>query len=394
MLEGPGVRSYSSGPMVVASISFVVAALVTAFLNGLALIPWRKAAADLPWTEKSVLLFPARVSAASNIWFVTADVALAASAVFPGSYPAFAVVGGLLGALAGTYPLDRAIYPDFSPASWLHIVASRWIIEALGWVILACFALTAPHTLDAKAWMFVAAYVVADAALRLWLRLRLMKWLRLLRPPTERLSRIVATVSAKMGIWPRASWVMPGPGSNAFAFTVTRELAFTQKLLDTLSDEEISSICAHELGHLTESGWVAAARIVTALWSFTLILAVPIGFEYGPGGLAALAAVLGLARYLVRKIFRRMERRADSVAAMGGDPIVYARALERIYMTNQMPATMPGKRRAIHPDLYDRMSAAGITPGYARPPAPRARSWTSYVVWGTTLLLAVLAHGS
>jgi Zn-dependent protease with chaperone function len=392
MLEDPGRRPYAFQPMAVAGISFLVAALVTAFFNWLALIPWRKAAAGLPWTERAAILFPARSSAASNIWFVIAGVALAARAVSPGSYPVFALVGGLLGALAGTYPIDRAIHPDFPPASWLHIVAGRWIIEALGWVILAGFALTVPHTLNAKAWMLVGAYIVVDAALRLWLRLRLMKWLRLLRAPTERLSGIVHTVSGKMGIWPRATWVMPGPGCNAVAFTVTRELAFTQKLLDTLSDEEISCICAHELGHLTESAWVAAARIVTALWTFVLILAVPIGFEYGPDGLGVLLAVLGLARYLVRKIFRRMERRADNVAAAGGDPSVYARALERIYMANQMPATMPGKRRMIHPDLYDRMTAAGITPGYPRPRAPHARSWTSYVLWAITFLLVLLAH--
>jgi hypothetical protein len=34
-----------------------------------------------------------------------------------------------------------------------------------------------------------------------------------------------------------------------------------------------------------------------------------------------------------------------------------------------MPAVMPGKR-AVHPHLYDRMVASGVTPAYARPKAP------------------------
>jgi hypothetical protein len=56
-----------------------------------------------------------------------------------------------------------------------------------------------------------------------------------------------------------------------------------------------------------------------------------------------------------------------------------------------MPAVMPGKRR-IHPDLYDRMTASGITPAYPRPRAPSARSWTTYLVGVAFVILVVMAN--
>lgn len=377
--------------MAVAAISFVVAALATAFVNWLALIPWRRAADGMHWTEKAALLFPARVSAATNFWLVAISTALGAHLVFPEAKPACYVGGSLFGALAGTYPADRAVYPDFSPGSWLHIVASRWIIDTLNWLVLFGFALAMPHSLSARAWALVAAFIAVDAGLKLWLRLQLMKWLRLLRPPTERVSRIVGEVSARMGIPVRATWIIPSPQSNAVAFTVTRELGFTRKLMETLSDEEVAAICAHELGHLTESRWVAAGRILTALWSFALLLAVPVWFEFDAAGISVLVGVLWVARVSLRKEFRRMEKRADRVAAGVGDPSVYARALEKIYRANQAPAVMPGKRR-IHPDLYDRMTASGITPDYPRPRAPKARSWTTYAMGFVTVIMLVLAN--
>ena len=48
----------------------------------------------------------------------------------------------------------------------------------------------------------------------------------------------------------------------------------------------------------------------------------------------------------------------------------YARALEKIYEANLLPVVLREKR--VHPDLYDRLVAAGATPAYARPkPPPR-----------------------
>ena len=91
------------------------------------------------------------------------------------------------------------------------------------------------------------------------------------------------------------------------------------------------------------------------------------------------------------RVARRMETRADKIAAENvADPAVYARALERLYQTNQMPAVMPKRSAKIHPDLYDRMVAAGVTPDYPRPKAAKGQCWTSYLVFASMVLIPVL----
>jgi len=61
--------------------------------------------------------------------------------------------------------------------------------------------------------------------------------------------------------------------------------------------------------------------------------------------------------------------RADHIANSNElDPGTYARALERIYEDNLLPA-VNAKDRATHPHLYDRLLAAGVTPQFPRPDA-------------------------
>ena len=69
------------------------------------------------------------------------------------------------------------------------------------------------------------------------------------------------------------------------------------------------------------------------------------------------------------------------------DAVVYARALERLYETNQIPAVMPRRATKIHPDLYDRMLNAGVTPNYAKPKPAKGQCWTSYLMMGGLVIL-------
>lgn len=87
-----------------------------------------------------------------------------------------------------------------------------------------------------------------------------------------------------------------------------------------------------------------------------------------------------------------MEKRADQFAIESEfiNPEVYARALERLYQTNQMPAVMPRRSNKIHPDLYDRMLAAGVTPDFPKPQPPSRLSWTSYMALAGLFALPVL----
>jgi hypothetical protein len=95
-----------------------------------------------------------------------------------------------------------------------------------------------------------------------------------------------------------------------------------------------------------------------------------------------------------------MEERADKAGkAHEGEPGVYARALEKLYRSNLMPAVMRQKR-AVHPHLYDRMLEAGVTPEFPRPKPPSrmmsllAHGFTATVAllgaWGAKTLLSNL----
>jgi hypothetical protein len=70
-----------------------------------------------------------------------------------------------------------------------------------------------------------------------------------------------------------------------------------------------------------------------------------------------------------------MEIRADKAAIENQlDTAVYARALAHMYEANQMPAVMPRRSLGPHPDLYDRMLEAGLTPDFPKPSPPKRRA--------------------
>jgi hypothetical protein len=72
-----------------------------------------------------------------------------------------------------------------------------------------------------------------------------------------------------------------------------------------------------------------------------------------------------------------MEIRADVFGSwLHEDKSIYARALAKLYRANELPAVM-SRKRLVHPHLYDRLRAAGITPDFPRPDPP-AR-WGSMV---------------
>ena len=113
-----------------------------------------------------------------------------------------------------------------------------------------------------------------------------------------------------------------------------------------------------------------------------------------PGGannsLLLLIPVLFLA-LVRRRVSHRMEERADKIAieCKHINPEVYARALERLYQTNQMPAVTPSRANKTHPDLYDRMLAAGVTPDFPKPKPARSLNWINCLVLAGLFVLPV-----
>lgn len=199
--------------------------------------------------------------------------------------------------------------------------------------------------------------------------LRLLVWLRLARPAPAGLLAIVER-TASPGPQPRGVYVLRWGVLNALALPLAGLLAFSEGMLDALTEEEIAAITAHELGHLSEPPGVLRLRLATGLLLLLLGITPTLVRDYGPiAGLGGLLTFL-LCSVGVRRLLRRMEERADAHAQLS-QPSVYASALEKLYRLNGMPAAVAGS--GVHPALYDRLIAAGTQPEYARPaPPPRA----------------------
>src|SRR5258708_36778623 len=84
-------------PLLIAS-SCCGAFLLSAGLNWLALIPWRRSVGR-HWTERARLLYPVRKSARINLYFITANIYIATSALAPELNVLVTVVPGFLGTL-------------------------------------------------------------------------------------------------------------------------------------------------------------------------------------------------------------------------------------------------------------------------------------------------------
>jgi hypothetical protein len=186
------------------------------------------------------------------------------------------------------------------------------------------------------------------------------------------------------------------PVASAFAFVVHGAFGVTKPACESLDDDELAAVCAHELAHLSEGRWVRAARaayaIVIAHWVVAPAWIPSLVTDTQPTtafyfSCAIAASAVGIIIY--RRIYRCMEIRADKIARQfAASPGTFARALERLYATDLLPVVF-GTRRQVHADLYDRMVADGATPLYPRPdPPPNPRAL------GLVILLAGIIAGS
>jgi hypothetical protein len=192
-----------------------------------------------------------------------------------------------------------------------------------------------------------------------------------------------------------ATWVHRGPAAQAYALLPMKDMLFSDALLETLSDAELAAVCAHEAGHMSESRWVFIGRLLGVLSLYPLIFVAPVGECWGAPGVAALLLVVVMILVLSRRLSRKMELRADALAVtQTTSPGIYATALEKIYAVNLIPAVMPKRSRLTHPDLYDRMLSAGITPDYERPAPPSRRSWPTVALYGAFILQLVIQQSA
>jgi Zn-dependent protease with chaperone function len=168
----------------------------------------------------------------------------------------------------------------------------------------------------------------------------------------------------------------------AFALPLQRSVLLTRKLVSLLSPEELRTVVDHELGHLGEPRGVLIGRIIGAMAFVPLPFLGVAADWHGIRGIAACYVAWMVIAFGSKRLARSMELRADHFAIESDQPgtaKIYASALEKIYSENLVPASGLARSQA-HPDLYDRMLAAGIQPDFPRPAKPAYAHWT-VLIW-------------
>ena len=366
------------------------AGVLVALVNRLGLVRWRRARAA-HWTERARLLWPVRFTAGLNIFLIPLLLSETHQLLQPEPLPVWVIyyVAGMAGTVLGGYGLNREIHPELDFRRWCHHMLALWGLRSSGWLMLLAAGLLMPADPGWEMGLVTGAWLGFHLLRMRGFLLRSLTLVNLLRPAGSRLQGIVAAMSGRMGIQPGATWELSSVLANAAALPTTRELFFTSRLLELCTDEEVAGIAAHELAHLSESNAVRAGRLLGSLLFFPLIFLKPCATHFGVAGVAVLELVLLLLLVFSRQLSQRMEKRADALARQEqtGDGI-YARTLEKLYQSNQMPAVMPRGRRT-HPHLYDRMLAAGLTPDYPRPTPPGRITLPGWVIIAGIVVMAL-----
>ncbi len=387
-------------PIPLAVGAFVATYVLSRLLGHMALRPWRKSVGR-HWTQRANLLYPARVTAGLCLLVLPVDIYLALQwTCLQRDIPHFTGVGIvwliLSCAFAGSFlahqSFARTLYPDLKIAWHFRACFANLLLRGVLVLVLCVTTFTMPSDFGLRTWLEAAMALAVLLAMQYGLATQVLVWMRLFKPADDPLRKLVADIAGHMNVKVAKVWIFQTLPANAFALPVTQELIFSSTLLKELSDDQISAICAHELGHLTESRAVRWTRQINALLLFPLVFMYPVEslthsmFLYP---VIVLILALGIKIFMAR-LGRRMEVRADSIAcAQQAQPAVYARALEKLYQINQLPASM-GRRKSVHPDLYDRMIAAGLTPDYAKPRPPlRHNTWSMllYAALGVLCLM-------
>lgn len=149
------------------------------------------------------------------------------------------------------------------------------------------------------------------------------------------------------------------PTPNAFVFGRTRAsstLAVHTGLLNSLNQNEIKAVLAHEIGHLRHNDVVVMTVVsVIPLLAFMLARSILWGGrrDRNAGGIIAVAiigyAVYFISQLLILKLSRQREYYADSYSAVAtGDPHSLSSALAKITFGLSLSKEKPGAARAFY----------------------------------------------
>ena len=232
----------------------LLAAAVTFAANWLALIPWRRSKTK-HWSEQARVVYPALAAARSNLWTIPSIFMLTVVLLWPGSSSLWLFTGiiSVLGAYAGTFPMDQEVFPRTHPHEWMRQAALGILFRFLIWIVFIGAAVSMPDKFNGLAWgiggMVIGLSVIWSRGGLIWLGRKL----GLCLPEAGAAQKSQGGFFARMAVPFREVLLMRSPQAQAAAFPKTRQLLFTERALALLSDDEVAAVCAHELAHLTES---------------------------------------------------------------------------------------------------------------------------------------------
>lgn len=334
---------------------------------------------DAPWTERARAAHPTRTTLAlvaivlPLLSAFLAKMNLDHDPVIGGG---FAVIGCGIASFLGVDLVrwwnERRVHRrPISIVGWYVVKPMLLVMYGAHLLVIGVATCSVSDRFDAPTIWIVGVTTVTTLAIgtgALWMVLAMVG---VLRPAPERLLAAVGRAVEHVGVSPDKTWVIPTlgvPFANAFALPILRRVAFTQRSLDILDDDELSAIAAHELGHVGEPRGVAWSRALKSLTYLPIVLVRPAAPEVRPLCFLAIAVL----HLVFTRVTRALEHRADA-AAHGLDDVVYARALTKIYRENMVPAVLAGART--HPSLWDRIVAAkGELPAATRPEPPSRAS--------------------
>jgi len=366
----------SWAPLAQVPIAFLAGLILTSLVALIALAQLRRIPPDAHWTERARRVYPAR--RALNLTLGLSALAslllsiFSTGALFPLPPRGLAVAAALaayLGGLGPAFLASRRIRQQpVRMRDWCRWLATSWLLLGSPLLIAAAAFALLPDELNVRA----GTILLLAGGLLLWLLfggpIQVARALGLVKPPSPRLSAAAETAAARVGTRPAAVYEIDLGRPNAAAWPPVGTLLVSREALAILDDEELAGLCAHELGHLSESRATSFARLLPGLLLLGLAALPVLGHTLGWPHLALL--VLFFAMTVLQRLWRRMEQRSDRVAVENErDSGAFARAIEKGYELSLVPAVMSGKP-AIHPHLYDRLLAAGVTPTYSRPKPP------------------------
>ncbi|MBL9157147.1 MAG: M48 family metalloprotease [Verrucomicrobiales bacterium] len=362
-----------------------VSAIFVPLAVHIAMIPWRRSE-GMHWTERARLLWPARKSIFAASLAGAALAVIGGSRIFGWEVPiVFVPAAVMLGSLA-LYPSVREVEPRYRFLVWLRELIWAFALKGAPALFALYLMGTMPEEMEATdGWIFLTLFLTSAFLVSgIWMPLVSSRCEggHRLAEMQQRLDRIAAEASTVGGVVPRHVWLADTPLANAFALPLNRSVIFTTRAMEILDDEECRAVMLHEYSHLREPFLMGLLRVVSSVSYLVIVFVRPVLHAWGATGLMGLVFGYLLFQRFAGKMMRRMEHQADSMATgPEGDSPVYARALEKLHEANQLPAVMPGNRM-VHPHLYDRMLAAGLTPDYPRPAAPSGWSPVSLICLG------------